>query len=190
MPGDTTRRRLTLADLRKPLIDLTEPPGTAPRPVEPPAAPKPPPKVTQPPQPPPTPQRAPGEKTEAQRAKAKRHRQRRHAKRVVELRPQVEELLGQLQVRWPVAFARGAPKPLAIGVHHQIQAELGCSPEVLENAMRVWCSRPAYLAAAAVGTHRHDLAGAPVAELTAEERLGAKARLDALQVRARTQRPR
>ena len=47
------------------------------------------------------------------------------------LRPKVEELLQQLQAGYPAAFTKGAPKPLAIGVHHTIQAELGCDRAVL-----------------------------------------------------------
>jgi ProQ/FINO family len=157
MPSDITRR-LTIADIgRKPLIDLTEPPRPAPRPLKPPATAKPPPKVAKPPAP-----------VQAAPAKAKPRD------------PQVDELLLQLQARYPVTFAKGWPKPLVIGVHHQIIADTVCDPEVLRMVLRLWCRQAAYLANMIDMTHRHALDGTPVAELTEAEHANARQQWAAL----------
>jgi hypothetical protein len=47
------------------------------------------------------------------------------------------------------------PKPLAIGIHHTILADLGCDPKVLHVAMHIWCSQPGYLANTIDMTYRN-----------------------------------
>ena len=89
--------------------------------------------------------------------------------------------------RYPEAFAFRRV-PLKVGVHHQILAELGCHPYALSAVMRQWCGHTAYLASVVKGTHRHDLDGKQVAELTDEERASAKVELQATQERLRARR--
>jgi hypothetical protein len=159
--SDITRRRLTIADIgRKPFLDLTEqPPQAAPRPPVRPAAPKPPSRAAPPPRPVPPPP------TPAETAKAQR------------LTDTLATLttLGQ---RFPRAFGASCI-PLAIGIHSAILAQTGIDPAMLKPALRRWCSRDRYIAACASGTHRHGLDGAPVTELTDEERARAAERLAA-----------
>jgi sRNA-binding protein len=78
-------------------------------------------------------------------------------------------------------LAPGWPKPLAIGIHHTILADLGCDPKVLHVAMHIWSSQPGYLANTVDMTYRYGLDGTPGTELTAEDRANAAKRLDAIQ---------
>ena len=59
--------------------------------------------------------------------------------------------------------------------------DLECDPKLLSAAMRLRCERPAYLANVVGMSHRHDLDGAPVAELTAEEHDAARKHLEGIQ---------
>jgi hypothetical protein len=179
MPSDTTRRRLTIADIgRKPLVDLTKPeaPRSAPRPPVRPAAPKPPPRpvkaATPPPRPAPKPPvAAPPPPTPAVTAKAQRQ-------------GEVLAVLTALGQRFPAVFGANCI-PLAIGIRTAIQVETGIEPRLLSAAMRRWCSRDRYIAAVAKGTHRHGLDGAPVTELTDEERTAAAVQLAGLRAAMR-----
>ena len=70
--------------------------------------------------------------------------------------------------------------------------DLECDPKALSAAMRLRWGRPAYLANVVGMSHRHDLDGAPVAELTAEEHDAARKHLDGIQAarqRARKRKP-
>ena len=51
---------------------------------------------------------------------------------------------------------------------------LAAHPKVLDVAMMLWCTQPAYLGALANGTHRYSLDGQPVSEISDEARAEAK----------------
>lgn len=205
MPADVTGRKLTIADLRpieripaaRPFRIGEARPPAAPRPAARPPAPQPSPRAAAPPQPAPAPvpepvalpataeppPGAPRVRSTAYLAKKQRSRDKREAA----LRPEALAMLTVLAERFPAVFGANC-LPLAIGVHLEILAVLGCDRRVLSAAMHRWCSRDAYLAATAEGTHRVALDGTPVAELSAAERARAGERLAA--VRAATKRAR
>ena len=179
MGETTTRRRLTIADLRPIERIEAQPPrpkpivGEIPRPTKPDkpakvAKPAPKPKAA------PTPvARLPGGKTAAQIERRRRYRAK-HAKPQPPW-PEIAAMQAALAARYPAVF--GEARPLAIGIHHQIMAEMGGDRTTLSAALRYWVAQSAYLRAVASGTHRHGLDGAPVAELNAAESADALKRL-------------
>lgn len=88
----------------------------------------------------------------------------------------INTLTALLMEKYPEVFG-ARRKPLAVGIHHAIIAEMGCNPRALSIALRQWCSHRAYLAALANGTHRYGLDGSPAAELTDADRAAAQQKL-------------
>jgi ProP effector len=76
-----------------------------------------------------------------------------------------------LRTRWPALFASTEAKPLAIGVHKQILAELPDTPiRILSLALRSHCGRAGYVAAILqAGSVRYNLAGEPAGAVTEVE---------------------
>ncbi len=91
-------------------------------------------------------------------------------------------MLASLAERYPAVFGAEV-RPLAIGIDVAIAAETGIATHLLGAALHRWTCRDAYLTAIATGTHRYNLDGSQAAELTAETRAYAAARLDALRQR-------
>lgn len=96
-----------------------------------------------------------------------------------------QQLLALFQERWPQVFPRDfrQVKPLAIGIHRDISAQL---PEQLlfriSRTIALYQRRSgvAYLCAVLRGGPRYDLSGTPRGEVTAEEQAQAKRDLTAL----------
>jgi hypothetical protein len=82
----------------------------------------------------------------------------------------------ELMRRWPLAFNRLNRRPLKIGIHRDILAEIECDPFALNLVLRRWCGHTHYLSAVALGRCRHDLQGREVADLSPEEREAAQVR--------------
>jgi hypothetical protein len=86
----------------------------------------------------------------------------------------VNEMAADLMELYPAAFNPSAPRPLAIGIHKAIIADLGCDPKVLSVTLGCWCSGPRYRLACWVGAWRYDLNGEHVGEVTADQVAGRK----------------
>lgn len=97
------------------------------------------------------------------------------ARRTKRLSPELFELVKTMQKRWPKAINIAEPKPLAIGVHHQIQQELDLEPEVLRQLMQWYTRRSAYRQALATSEHRYHLDGTIAGPVQLEERPSANA---------------
>ena len=175
-------KKLTVADLRPGVQQRVQP-----RPPQPPQEQPQPPQQPKPPKnkqgkpkhgkkKPPQIQAPPGELTAAQRERRKRKHRRNRKNRMRPMLPAMEALQAELQATYPQAFGAWR-RPLAIGIHHAIIAELGCDPILLREILRHWMRAPAYLIALTRGKHRYGLDGAQVAEITDAERADAVRRL-------------
>jgi ProP effector len=90
--------------------------------------------------------------------------------------------LAQLCQRWPKCFDLKNPRPLKIGIAHDLTHELGeaaLRPE-LKGALNLYCGNPGYLSTLRVGTSRLDLHGNEVGVVSREDELRAVARLKGL----------
>ena len=82
------------------------------------------------------------------------------------------DLIGVLAERFPACFAVNPSyrRPLKIGIHHDIAAQLGdtISPRVISDALRIYTSSSRYLKALVAGAERIDLNGMSAGTVTAE----------------------
>ena len=90
-----------------------------------------------------------------------------------------------LCVEFPNLFDIKNPKPLAKGIGAMLQKQL---PErinvtTFKMAMSNYCQKKRYLKAMIKGTHRYDLNGEPVAEITPEDKIRAKEHLEKIKER-------
>lgn len=159
MSQTTTRRKLTIADLKRPAT-VEQKPVATPR-LNQAAAPAPVPAVDA----------AANERASANR-RHRRHLQnlRRAERRRIESEARAEEiaaLLADLRTRYPAAFT-DPPRPLAIGTGDHIR-ESGCDARLTSLAMDAWCKRLEYTSALAEGGPRYDLAGNPTGEVAAKD---------------------
>ena len=67
---------------------------------------------------------------------------------------------------YPKLFATKEPLPLAIGVKNQILAEQAESKSAIRRAIHYYCNSLKYLHSFKTNTHRYDLKGNPVIELS------------------------
>jgi sRNA-binding protein len=82
-------------------------------------------------------------------AKARRERMKRNTRTIA-----------LLTSTWPVVFDRRQPKPLAIGIHHDISVVLSKLPKRhINTALHWWVSRKAYLRAIIASDSRYGLDG-------------------------------
>jgi sRNA-binding protein len=97
-----------------------------------------------------------------------------HVERPGHLR--ARELLAKLTEQWPAAFA-GRPRPLKVGIHHDILAAWpGTDPNLLGSALRRHTNRSEYVdGALTAGAPRIDLTGEPCGEVTEAQVEGLKA---------------
>ncbi|RRH78998.1 prop expression regulator, partial [Mesorhizobium tamadayense] len=83
-----------------------------------------------------------------------------------------------LSAKWPASFNPKAPRPLRIGIHHDIRVlDIELSDDELRRALRAYTSMPRYLARLNAGTVRVDLDGEPAGEVSDAEAASAKALL-------------
>jgi ProP effector len=90
--------------------------------------------------------------------------------------------LAQLCQRWPNCFNPKNPRPLKVGIAHDLTRELGeaaLRPE-LKGALNIYCGNPNYLSNLRTGTSRLDLQGNEVGFVSREDELRAAARLKGL----------
>ncbi|RUW71159.1 ProQ/FinO family protein [Mesorhizobium sp. M2A.F.Ca.ET.067.02.1.1] len=88
------------------------------------------------------------------------------------------QLFRHLSAKWPAAFNPKAPRPLRIGIHHDIRVLDGeLSDDELRRALRAYTSMPRYLARLNAGAVRVDLDGEPAGEVSDAEAASAKALL-------------
>ncbi|RWA79633.1 MAG: prop expression regulator, partial [Mesorhizobium sp.] len=86
------------------------------------------------------------------------------------------QLFRHLSAKWPAAFNPKAPKPLRIGIHHDIRVLDGeLSDDELRRVLRAYTSMPRYLARLNSGAVRVDLDGEPAGEVSDAEAASAKA---------------
>ena len=92
------------------------------------------------------------------------------------------DLVCILAKRFPAAFAikPSYRRPLKIGIHHDIAAQLGdtISPRVISDALRIYVSNSKYLKALVAGADRVDLNGMPASTVIAEHADIAKAQYE------------
>ena len=96
----------------------------------------------------------------------------------------INQLLTDLVELYEV-FDALQPKPLAIGIHTAILADLGRDPTVLSRALSYWCSQQRYLTALCANDQRYGLDGLPNGEVTTEQRLHAREVLRRMRLRKR-----
>ncbi|UVK48946.1 ProQ/FinO family protein (plasmid) [Mesorhizobium sp. AR07] len=88
------------------------------------------------------------------------------------------QLFRHLSAKWPAAFNPKAPKPLKIGIHHDIRVLDGeLSDDELRRALRAYTSMAKYLARLDAGAARVDLDGEPAGEVSDADAATAKALL-------------
>jgi ProP effector len=90
--------------------------------------------------------------------------------------------LAQLCQRWPKCFDLKNPRPLKIGIAHDLTRELGeaeLRPE-LKGALNLYCGHPGYLSTLRAGTSRLDLHGNEVGFVSREDEQRAAARVNGL----------
>ena len=83
----------------------------------------------------------------------------------------VARLLAELRRRYPTAFST-RPRPLKVGIHHDLEAQLpvlGTSRRDLIRAMRRYTSSAAYHRSLTAGAPRRDLAGNPCGNVTSHQ---------------------
>lgn len=103
------------------------------------------------------------------------------------------DLLAMFRIRWPQAFPTDerAIKPLAIGVHREIAAQLpGTSLWLIKQAIAMFqrSGRGAYWRAVRNGGPRYDLEGKPCGDITPEEQENAALNLDKMKQARRAAR--
>lgn len=81
-----------------------------------------------------------------------------------------------LAALYPVCFNWKQPRPLKIGIFHDLHAA-GHPRPAIHKALAVYCSRGRYLKALRAGMPRLDLQGQPVGAVTEAEEAVAKAKL-------------
>ena len=81
-----------------------------------------------------------------------------------------------LAALYPACFNWKQPRPLKIGIFHDLRAA-GHPRPATHKALAVYCSRGRYLKALRAGMPRLDLRGQPVGTVTEEEQAQAKAKL-------------
>ena len=86
-------------------------------------------------------------------------------------------------MKWPDLFNEDEPKPLPIGIYHELRKQRpeGVSNAALRSALTAWTRRPEYHQTLIKSTHRHDLAGNAVQEITDAHRRHAMERLKQLE---------
>jgi ProP effector len=90
--------------------------------------------------------------------------------------------LAQLCQRWPNCFNPKNPRPLKIGIAHDLTRELdeaALRPD-LKSALNLYCGSAGYLSTLRAGTSRVDLDGNEVGFVSREDELRAAARLKGL----------
>lgn len=88
------------------------------------------------------------------------------------------QLFRHLSAKWPAAFNSKAPRPLKIGIHHDIRALDGeLSEDELRRALRAYATMPRYLARLDAGAVRVDLDGEPAGVVSDADAATAKALL-------------
>jgi len=94
----------------------------------------------------------------------------------------VLDLIGILAEGFPGCFAVNPSyrRPLKIGIHHDIAAQLGdtISPRVISDALRIYTSSSRYLKALVAGAERIDLNGMSAGTVTADQADIAKAQYE------------
>jgi sRNA-binding protein len=97
--------------------------------------------------------------------------------------------LAHLCQRWPNCFNPKNPRPLKIGIAHDLSRELGeaaLRPE-LKGALNLYCGNLDYLSTLRAGTPRLDLQGNEVGVVSREDELRAAARLKGQEGKAPTE---
>lgn len=111
---------------------------------------------------------------------------------------QARGFLDRLAARYPACFTRDRERirPLAIGVHQKLRAELAADTEwkdtpgwLVRQALAAYTRSPAYLAAIVEGRPRINLDGSAAGDVTEQEQSHARARLDELKARQAARRP-
>lgn len=93
-------------------------------------------------------------------------------------REKFEEAKSWLQKTFPKAFDFQEPKPLKVGIHHDILGlEAPISHTQRARAIRAYVGSPGYLKAVANGQWRYDLNGEPVEEILQEQKTRAEEKL-------------
>ncbi|PZV37158.1 prop expression regulator [Mesorhizobium kowhaii] len=88
------------------------------------------------------------------------------------------QLFRHLSAKWPSAFNPKAPRPLKIGIHHDIRALDGeLSDDELRRALRAYTRMARYVARLDAGAARVDLDGKPAGEVSDADAATAKALL-------------
>ncbi|BCU08488.1 ProQ/FINO family protein [Allochromatium tepidum] len=88
-----------------------------------------------------------------------------------------------LAKHFPKCFNFNSPRPLKIGIHFDIRAELeaqGYSFRKIRQAVTYYCQRPAYMKTLVVGAERIDHRGEPAGTITEKEVEIAKAQIKVL----------
>jgi ProP effector len=90
--------------------------------------------------------------------------------------------LAEMCQRWPKCFDLKNPRPLKIGIAHDITRELGVAPlrPELKGALNLYCGTLGYLSTLRTGTSRLDLQGNEAGAVSREDELRAAARLKGL----------
>ena len=90
--------------------------------------------------------------------------------------------LVQLCQRWPKCFDLKNPRPLKLGIAHDLTRELGEAAlrQELKSALNVYCGNVSYLSKLRAGTSRIDLHGKEVGLVSHEDEQRAAARLKGL----------
>ncbi|MCT7377961.1 ProQ/FinO family protein [Chelativorans salis] len=96
------------------------------------------------------------------------------------------ELFRYLSAKWPKAFNPKAPRPLKIGIHHDIRALDGdLSDDELSTAMRAYTKIGNYLSKLRAGAVRVDLNGKPAGEVSEADAAAANALMHIRNLRRR-----
>ncbi|WP_258599044.1 ProQ/FinO family protein [Mesorhizobium sp. AR07] len=100
------------------------------------------------------------------------------------------QLFRHLSAKWPAAFNPKAPRPLKIGIHHDIRAlDDELSDDELGRALRAYTRMARYLARLDAGAARVDLDGEPAGEVSDADAATAKALLCRKDKQERKQTP-
>ncbi|WP_353642706.1 ProQ/FinO family protein [Mesorhizobium sp. WSM2239] len=97
------------------------------------------------------------------------------------------QLFRHLSARWPAAFNPKAPRPLKIGIHHDIRVHDGeLSDDEVRRALLAYTRMAKYLARLDAGAARIDLDGKPAGEVSDADAATAKALLGARKEKQQT----
>ncbi|UVK49641.1 ProQ/FinO family protein (plasmid) [Mesorhizobium sp. AR02] len=100
------------------------------------------------------------------------------------------QLFRHLSAKWPAAFNPKAPRPLKIGIHHDIRVLDGeLSDDEVRRALLAYTRMAKYLARLGAGAARVDLDGKPAGEVSDADAATAKALLCARKDRQETKQP-